>query len=333
MGYGSTASNVTPEMIFSKVSEISIFEYYTRLTVQFDIGFTSPFRQDDEPGCKFWYNGTKIKYIDFADGVNEDCFGLIMIYITHSNFNGAIIRVCEDFRLFGHSSSSPLPKNIDKNRTVKLKEAEKKVIRDGKQDWKAYDIKYWTSYGIHSESLNKFEIVSCKYAFVNDKLRYSYNDKDPCFSYRYADGSRKLYFPTRDSVRFLTNSDYIQGYSQLPQTGEVLIITKSLKDVVVLDILGYPAIAPQSENHQISYDLMEELITRFKYIYILYDNDEAGIKHSNRRVEEYENLIQIFIPEDIAKDISDTSKALIEEKGEEKGLEETKEILEWLLEQ
>ena len=332
MGYGSIKKRVTPEMILSEVSEIDIFEYYTNLIVQFDIEFTSPFRVDEEPGCKFWFNGTKIKYVDFAGGINEDCFGLVKEYIVQGNFNEAILRICEDFRLFGHTSNRTLPEIKDQNRTVKLKVAEKKVIRDGKQDWKPFDIEFWTSFGVHSKSLNKYEIVSCKYAFVNDKLRYSYNPKDPCFSYRFPDETRKLYFPIRDNVRFLTNSDYIQGYSQLPTTGEILIITKSLKDVVVLDVLGYPAIAPQSENHQISFELMQELITRFKYIYILYDNDEAGILHSDRRAEEYDNLIQIYIPEDIAKDVSDAAKLLIAQNGEEKGLAETKEIIEWLIE-
>jgi hypothetical protein len=63
---------------------------------------------------------------------------------------------------------------------------------------------------------------------------------------------------------------------------------------------------------------------------MLYDNDESGVAHSNKRSEEY-NFIQIFIPDDIAKDISDAAKDFIKDNGEDKGLAETKEILQWIL--
>lgn len=40
----------------------------------------------------------------------------------------------------------------------------------------------------------------------------------------------------------------IQGSKMLPKSGEFVVVTKSLKDVMALYEFGIPAIAPNSEN-------------------------------------------------------------------------------------
>ena len=40
----------------------------------------------------------------------------------------------------------------------------------------------------------------------------------------------------------------IQGMHMIPKSGEFLVITKSMKDVMLCYELGIPAIAPNSEN-------------------------------------------------------------------------------------
>jgi hypothetical protein len=58
-------------------------------------------------------------------------------------------------------------------------------------------------------------------------------------------------------------SDLIHGSTGLTYTSDTLIITKSLKDVMVLNELGYEAISPMAENVIIS----EELINSYKEKY------------------------------------------------------------------
>jgi hypothetical protein len=65
----------------------------------------------------------------------------------------------------------------------------------------------------------------------------------------------------------------VQGYNQLPNKGERLIITSSLKDVMCLNIAGYHSIALQSEMQIPEEKLISELENRFTTIDILYDND------------------------------------------------------------
>lgn len=56
-----------------------------------------------------------------------------------------------------------------------------------------------------------------------------------------------------------------------------MIITSSLKDVMVLHKLGYNAIAPQSENSSFPKNLKEDLEKRFDNIVLFFDADDPGV--------------------------------------------------------
>lgn len=62
----------------------------------------------------------------------------------------------------------------------------------------------------------------------------------------------------------------------LPESGDYVVITKSLKDVMVLYEFGIPAIAPISENCYLTEAQHAKLVRRFKHVVLLYDNDRAG---------------------------------------------------------
>ena len=88
--------------------------------------------------------------------------------------------------------------------------------------------------------------------------------------------------------------------------GDILVITKSLKDCMLLYELGIPAIAPCSENLFVSNKQYEKLKSKFKNIFLFYDNDQAGISNMNKIRKQYPELIVTFIPRHLeAKDISD----------------------------
>lgn len=82
----------------------------------------------------------------------------------------------------------------------------------------------------------------------------------------------KIYRPLADKYHKWRNNltEYdIQGYKQLPEKGDILIITKSLKDVMCLCKMGIPAVSPASESTFIPNIALEELKKRFKRIIIL----------------------------------------------------------------
>lgn len=108
----------------------------------------------------------------------------------------------------------------------------------------------------------------------------------------------------------------IQGTHMLPKSGEYLVITKSMKDCMVLYELGIPAIAPCSETTFISDSQYRKLKERFDNIVILWDNDLTGIKFANKFRKQYD-IIPLWLPRDTHKDISDYYKA----EGKKKTLE------------
>ena len=101
----------------------------------------------------------------------------------------------------------------------------------------------------------------------------------------------------------------IQGYKQLPKSGKLLVITKSMKDVLLLHELGIPAIAPNSETQNVSDKMFEELKSRFKYIVYVFDNDLPGISNMVKFKKHNPEAIYHWIPRAYkAKDITDFYK-------------------------
>lgn len=106
----------------------------------------------------------------------------------------------------------------------------------------------------------------------------------------------------------------IQGYAQLPENGDLLIITKSLKDVMTLYSLGYTAVSANSENTLIPLKVMNDLKQRFKRVIVFYDNDPSGKKGALDMHKTYDvPLMEIPISYK-SKDISD----FIRDYGKEK---------------
>ena len=117
--------------------------------------------------------------------------------------------------------------------------------------------------------------------------------------------------PQRKTYRFLSNTgkNFIQGSKQLPDTGDLLVITKSMKDVMALYEFGIPAIAPCSEVLFISKQQLKKLKERFKHIIVMYDNDLPGISNMVKFKKQNPEAIYHWIPRAYkAKDITDFYK-------------------------
>lgn len=68
----------------------------------------------------------------------------------------------------------------------------------------------------------------------------------------------------------------------LPKSGDYVVVTKSMKDVMVFYELGIPAIAPISENCYLTEAQHLKLVKRFKHVILFYDNDIAGVHNLNK---------------------------------------------------
>lgn len=324
---------INKELILSRYSEEQIMEFYLHIPIKKGL-FRSPLRRDREPTCSFYRNNSgELIFKDFATGQHLNVFGVVQ-NLFNCNYFEALKIIANDFGIVKSTSIPKNPGKINKN-PVKIEDKEMSKIQVEIKDFSDLELKWWGKYGITLDILKKFNVYSCKHVFLNDQLFAESQQHCPIFGY-YGKKYQGLelwrcYFPKRTSYRFITNwpTKKIQGYDQLPKKGNLLLITKAMKDVMCLYSMGITACAPNSETQFISDIVLEDLKRRFKYIVVLYDNDYTGISFMNKIKKKYPELIYTWIPRHYnAKDISDFYK----EYGKRETLKLIKEFILWLKE-
>lgn len=322
---------LTKELILSRFSEEQIMEYYLHIPIKKGL-FRSPLRRDKEPTCSFYRSGREdLIFKDFATGQHLNAFGVVQSLFNCDYFEALKI-IANDFGIIRDKSIARNPGKINSN-PVQIKDREMSKIQIEVQDFSELELKWWGKYGIDLSILKKFDVYSCKHLFLNGQLFAKSQQHCPIFGY-YGKKYQGLelwrcYFPKRTSFRFITNwpSKKIQGYDQLPKQGKLLVITKSMKDVMCLYSCGITACAPNSETQFVSDSVLEDLKKRFKHIVVLFDNDETGISFMNKIKKKHPDLIYTWIPRHYnAKDISDFYK----EYGRKETLNIIKEFVLWL---
>ena len=216
----------------------------------------------------------------------------------------------------------------------KIEEKSDTLIQIEEQNFSDKELKWWESFGISKNTLKKFNVHSCKSVFLNGNYFSSSTERSPIFGYYGGkkDGNElwRIYFPQKKTYRFISNwgKNMIQGSKLLPTNGDLLVITKSQKDIMALYEMGISAIAPCSEVLFLSNAQLDKLKRRFKKIIVIYDNDLPGIAGMNRIKKAHPELSYFFIPRKYgAKDISDFIKKYGIEKTK-KSIEEVKEYFE-----
>lgn len=302
-----TILDLNRDNILTHISQEQIFEHYFGQPVSLEQKYTNPLRVDNNPGCQFYYNKSGILlFNDFSTtDAPLDCFEFVKQKFDIS-FYEALLQIDYDFNLgyglttnYTPISVKPKPHIIPKKISLLCKP----------QPLNIRDLHYWNQYGISKATLKKFNVYSVKAVFKNKQPHWIYTISNPIYCYRFKDNKKKCYKPyANKGFKFISSpgiSTVYQGYEQLPPKGELLIITKSMKDVMLLYELGYSAIAPNGEGYKICDELITELKSRFDRIIILYDNDEPGIKNA-KRLSDAIKCEYIITPD--TKDISDYYK-------------------------
>lgn len=325
---------VTLEEIYSKVNDLDLWKYYCSNFKKLDTSFKSELYNDKNPSCRIKYGKSgRLYYRDYGSG---EYYSTIISYIKakyNCNFQEALNIISNDFNI--RKINYSVNKSSKRIEEVLLTRP-KTDIQVLEQPFNLIDKHYWMQYGITLEQLSKEEVFATKYVYIDSikgcfKTEYSF--VNPIYVYKEYDinlnyvGSR-IYMPLSDDKRrkWLNNSPnhlVIQGIRNLSSEGDLLIITKSLKDVLVLRNLGYQAISLGSETMPISEDLYKDLNKRFKRIITLYDNDVQGIKSSSQ-IEKKWGFKAFYVPkEEDVKDISD----FIKKYGLNKSIELMKDLI------
>lgn len=253
---------------------------------------------------------------DSGIGDSGDIFKLVRLRFGLQSTKEAYLKIDYDFQL-GFSKDSPPPENKIKLNTLHTTKPDTK-IRIASREFTQADLKFWASFGITLQTLMLYKVKSILYYWMNDFQEVPKAPKGLAFAYEVLK-QYQLYQPLMPLFKF--RNDFTEkcllGFAQLTYRTDTLIITKSLKDVMVLREFGYDAVSPRSENTPIPDPFMKYLSKRFKKRFVLFDND---MKHRGDWYQEPKIYVPIASGQ---KDISDYRRAY--------GYELTKNLLNTII--
>lgn len=314
-----TDVDLSIDSILEKITEYDIYRFY--IGVSFRIGriMRSPLRDDKNASFGiFKGRNNRLLYKDLSTGQTGNCIQFVSEY-KRISYREAIVDILTNL-------NNELKISCEGISITEEVEESKLIISVKKKNFTETDDKYWGQYCLFREDLQHFNVFPIQSYWFNEIVQpWAYKWHNPGYAYQVYN-KYKLYFPLsnkKDKWRTNCTSYDLQGYEQLTYKDDLLIITKSLKDVMVLWKLGYNAVAPQGEGMFIPKEVMIDLQNRFDRIVLFYDNDKAGIEGSNKLATKY-SLESIIIPEGSTKDISDYTK--------EYGLDATIDLMNKLIE-
>lgn len=270
--------------IVKNIPEEIIYNFYLGFYPQLNKKFKSPFKYEKDPSFCFFINNGKLLFKCFSSGFFGDCVELVKKIYT-IDYKNAILKICNDIKSI---KNTILTINYTK---IKKEDTKKSRIEVILRRFNQVDKEYWSQFYITKELLIKYDIKPCKEVWLNNILFYTYNKYNP--SYRWKIGNLyKIYCPLsiNKNSKWLSNFDLnlIQGFKQLSYNNDTLIITKSYKDIIVLnEFYNKSVIALNAEGNHIPDMILNYFKSKFKNIIFFYDNDLTGINYMIRNKELY----------------------------------------------
>lgn len=314
----SGKSSFTLDDVLRVASEAQIVSYYLGIK-KVPCIINSPLRQDRHPSFGLYSpNGTEINYIDFSTRDSGTIFTLLK-NMWNLDYPEVFKRICQDFSKF--NSKATVIKSSKCNVTSQGSSSNidmKCKVRE----WKDYDLEYWASYGITLPWLKYANVypISHKiivkdgkeFVFGADKYAYAYVE------FKEGKTTLKIYQPfNKRGFKWANKHDrsVISLWTKVPKIGDKIVVCSSLKDALCLWAnTSIPAIAIQGEGYGISNTAINELKRRYKEVYILLDNDEAGLR-DGEKLSASTGFINLVLPNiNGAKDVSDLYKSLENKK-------------------
>ena len=288
--------------LLEKLDDYTIYSYYVG---KFKPGklMNSPLRTDDKMPSFAIFPGKDgvLFFKDHGTGESGNALKFVKIYKniqTRDQLEKELLRIIRNTN----------PNETKHRNTYQASTTVPVDIGIVRQPFTEVDKKYWKQFHISIETLRKFNVFSIKHFLCNRVVRGTYKEDSPMYAYKVYD-KFKIYRPLASKyTKWRTNltNRHVQGLAELPQEGgNLLIITKSLKDVMCLYEMGFSAIAASSETTFIPEDILKSLKRKWRNIILLYDRDRTGMLKSREYSKKY-GLDCIFVHKKFkAKDVSD----------------------------
>lgn len=313
-----------------------IFEYYFG---NFNEGqlYKSPLRvTDDVSSFNIFYSSRHDTYLykDFGKS-----FGNAIDFVAELrrlSFYEAIEEIVRSLKLPYNTKKVKQDKYIEKDIKIVAEIKKENIIknklypiifeRNNIPKYTYIDVEYWKSkYKLPSFMyLVKHEVYSTKEIYygvssTEKRLMWTYLSNNPMYTFRekFKDNYYfKVYRPyakKEDKWRcdFPNTSKMMHGLNMLDLKAKEVIITKSTKDNIFMDVMKFNCISTQGEDIPLDEDIINKLKKIYKgKVYLLYDNDYSKKENTGHILsEKYANkhdIGQIIIPQSYEMtDVSD----------------------------
>lgn len=306
------------DSVLSDVSDIELLIKYFPQVTEVPMVISSPLRRDVHPSFRVYSpDGTRIRWYDYVTGESGGIIDLLQRTLSVT-FNELLTIIKKDTTHAGR-----LAINQNSTKKVRINSTDTSCqVRSQMRKWEEYDFQYWESYGVPRRWLLYSDIYPISHIFIIGNTGYVKTVKADKYAYTFIerkDGvcSEKVYQPfNKNGMKWRSGHDSSVWdlWTKLPPRGEKCIITSSRKDALcVWANSGIPSVSLQGEAVGVKPQVMNELKSRFKEVYVLYDNDFKGEQNygriDGRKLAEQFDIIQIEIPDMyMCKDISDLYK-------------------------
>lgn len=260
----------------------------------------SPFTNEKTPSCYFTVKNGSYFFKDFSSGKGGDGIQFVK-ELFGENYWEASKRIIKDYNTF-IMNGGVLSLSSFKERSRYT------VDCFDIRDWTSKDQYFWTRFNIGSKLLSLYNVRPLKsYCLFNGDNRICING-EYIYGYFKSDGTLyKIYQPYNAKYKFLKLQPYIQGEEQV-EGQPYLLYSKALKDIMSIKSFKFrlDIKAPDSENTLIPKHIVQKDLKTYKKVLVLFDNDEAGIKASQKYLDTYGiNPVYLNYGE---KDVSDHIK-------------------------
>lgn len=156
------------------------------------------------------------------------------------------------------------------------------------------DYRFWDDFNIPRSIVDRYAFQA-RTVYRNEDYWGRSTSANPIYVYKFTSGRVKLYRPKSPdpSKKWAGNStaEDVGGIEQLPKKGKLLIITSSIKDVMVFTQHGFPAICfngegygcdQSSESYFVVKNTIKALRKRFGKIVLFLDSDGPGIANASK---------------------------------------------------
>lgn len=306
------------DSVLSQVSDIELLIKYFPQVTEVPMVISSPLRKDVHPSFRVYSpDGTRIRWYDYVTGESGGIIDLLQRTLSVT-FSELLTIIKKDTTYAGR-----LAINQNSTKKVRINSTDTSCqVRSQMRKWEEYDFQYWESYGVPRRWLLHSDIYPISHIFIIGNTGYVKTVKADKYAYTFIerkDGvcSEKVYQPfNKNGMKWRSGHDSSVWdlWTKLPPRGEKCIITSSRKDALcVWANSGIPSVSLQGEAVGVKPQVMNELKSRFKEVYVLYDNDFKGEQNygriDGRKLAEQFDIIQIEIPDMyMCKDISDLYK-------------------------